>query len=578
MPVQRVLLWALCCLLCAAGPAAAGELVAWGSNYLGQCDVPAAAQSGIIAVAAGEYHSLALTAAGEVLAWGDNKQGQCDVPAAAQSGIIAIAAGGHHNLALTAAGEVIGWGVAAHGAATPPPGAQSGVIAIAAGYAHSMALTAAGEVLAWGDNAVGTCDVPVAAQSGIIAIAAGMHYSMALTNAGQVIVWGDYQVGEYDVPVAAQSGIIAIDAGRDVGLALTDAGEVIAWGYNGNGACDVPVAAQSGIIAIATGANYGLALTESGEVLAWGGGDNYYGQCDVPVAAQSGIIAIDAGAQTYHSLALRVETTAPVADFSGTPTTGSIPLTAYFANLSAGDLTSWEWDFGDGGTSTQRNPSHTYTGVGSYTVSLTATSIFGSDTETKSDYVTVCFVDVGEGHWAASEVDACASAGIVSGYPDGSYQPGAAVTRDQMAVYVSRALAGGDENVPDFTDTPTFPDVDGTHWALDYVEYAVDQNVVAGYEDGNYHPERQVTRDQMAVYVARALVAPEGEAGLADYVPADPRDFPDVASGFWAYTHVEYCVEHGVVAGYLDNLYHPEIVVTRDQMAVYVARAFGLTP
>jgi hypothetical protein len=179
-------------------------------------------------------------------------------------------------------------------------------------------------------------------------------------------------------------------------------------------------------------------------------------------------------------------------------------------------------------------------------------------------------------HWAYYQIMACVEARIVSGYPDGSYQPGAAVTRDQMAVYMSRALAGGDESVPEFTDTPTFPDVPEGFWALDHVEYAVSQNVVGGYQDGSYHPERQVTRDQMAVYVARALVAPEGEAGLADYVPADPRDFPDVASDFWAYKHVEYCVENGVVAGYLDGLYHPDYVVTRDQMAVYVARAFGL--
>jgi hypothetical protein len=184
--------------------------------------------------------------------------------------------------------------------------------------------------------------------------------------------------------------------------------------------------------------------------------------------------------------------------------------------------------------------------------------------------------DVPADSWAFEAIAACVQADIVSGYEDGTYQPGNPVTRDQMAVYISRAVAGGDENVPEFTETPTFPDVPEGFWALDYVEYAVSQNVVGGYQDGTYHPEYEVTRDQMAVYVARALVAPEGEAGLADYVPADPRDFPDVASDFWSYTHIEYCVENGVVAGYLDGLYHPEIVVTRDQMAVYVARAFGL--
>jgi len=192
--------------------------------------------------------------------------------------------------------------------------------------------------------------------------------------------------------------------------------------------------------------------------------------------------------------------------------------------------------------------------------------------------VPICssFSDVSCRHWALAEINGCAEAGIVRGYDDGTYRPDLPVSRDQMAVYISRALAGGDDNVPDFTATPTFPDVSDTHWALKYVEYAVDQAVVTGYDDGSYHPEYNVTRDQMAVYVARALVAPSGEAGLEDYVPASPRNFPDVATDFWAYTHIEYCVENGVVQGYDDGLYHPDIVVTRDQMAVYIARAFEL--
>jgi DNA-binding beta-propeller fold protein YncE len=186
------------------------------------------------------------------------------------------------------------------------------------------------------------------------------------------------------------------------------------------------------------------------------------------------------------------------------------------------------------------------------------------------------FPDVLPYHWAYEEVEACCDADIVRGYPNGLYRPNVAVTRDQMAVYVSRALAQGDENVPEFAGAPTFPDVGTEHWALDHVEYAVSQNVVAGYPDGYYRPQYEVTRDQMAVYIARSLVAPAGEAALADYVAADPRNFPDVASDFWAYTHIEYCVENGVVQGYLDGYYHPEYVVTRDQMAVYIARAFGL--
>jgi len=81
---------------------------------------------------------------------------------------------------------------------------------------------------------------------------------------------------------------------------------------------------------------------------------------------------------------------APVADFSGDPTSGVEPLTVQFTDLSTGSPTSWSWDFGDGaGTSTAQNPSYTYQSAGTYTVSLTATNAYGSDTETKVDYITV---------------------------------------------------------------------------------------------------------------------------------------------------------------------------------------------
>ena len=207
---------------------------------------------------------------------------------------------------------------------------------------------------------------------------------------------------------------------------------------------------------------------------------------------------------------------------------------------------------------------------------LTGSTFGGVEFEGR-DRVTIVPKDIPNDYWALEAIAECMAGEVVMGYSDGFYRPDVTVTRDQMAVFVSRAMAGGDEAVPQVADEATFPDVPATSWALKYVEYAVDQSVVAGYEDGLYHPEYQVNRAQMAVYIARALVAPTGEAALVDYVPSDPRNFPDVPDTFWSYKHIEYCVENGVVAGYLDGYYHPEYVVTRDQMAVYVARAFGLS-
>jgi PKD repeat protein len=86
---------------------------------------------------------------------------------------------------------------------------------------------------------------------------------------------------------------------------------------------------------------------------------------------------------------------APVADFSGSPTAGNYPLSVNFTDLSTNSPTSWSWTFGDGGTSTAQNPSHTYTAAGTYTVSLTATNSCGSDGATRTGYITVTQPTVG---------------------------------------------------------------------------------------------------------------------------------------------------------------------------------------
>jgi len=81
--------------------------------------------------------------------------------------------------------------------------------------------------------------------------------------------------------------------------------------------------------------------------------------------------------------------TPPVAAFTGSPLSGEAPLNVSFTDQSSGAPTSWSWTFGDGGSSTAQNPSHTYTSAGTYTVSLTASNAQGSDDEIKTNYITV---------------------------------------------------------------------------------------------------------------------------------------------------------------------------------------------
>jgi PGF-pre-PGF domain-containing protein len=79
----------------------------------------------------------------------------------------------------------------------------------------------------------------------------------------------------------------------------------------------------------------------------------------------------------------------PTASFTGIPSSGAVPLAVQFTDTSNGSPTRWNWSFGDGSYSTARNPSHTYSIIGTYTVSLNATNSAGSNTATRTNYITV---------------------------------------------------------------------------------------------------------------------------------------------------------------------------------------------
>jgi len=235
--------------------------------------------SGVSAIAGGWQHTCALTAGGGVKCWGDNYSGQLgdgtyterhtpvDVSGLA-SGVSAIAAGYYHTCALTAGGGVKCWGYNYYGQLgdgttterlTPVDvsGLASGVSAIAGGKYHTCALTAGGGVKCWGWNGSGQLGdgttterlTPVDVSglaSGASAIAAGWGHTCALTAGGGVKCWGwNYsgQLGDgtttdrltpVDVSLLA-SGVSAIAAGGYHTCARTAGGGVKCWGWNGYG-------------------------------------------------------------------------------------------------------------------------------------------------------------------------------------------------------------------------------------------------------------------------------------------------------------------------------------------------------
>jgi len=145
----------------------------------------------VTAIAAGANHCLALTSAGELLAWGLGSAGQLghgtrdssDIPVRvslpAATRITAIAAGAFHSLALTSTGELLSWGVNVSGQlgnetndmSTVPVNvslpAGASISSIAAGQRYSLALTSTGEVLAWGLNSSGQLGDGTASNSNV---------------------------------------------------------------------------------------------------------------------------------------------------------------------------------------------------------------------------------------------------------------------------------------------------------------------------------------------------------------------------------------------------------------------------
>ena len=144
----------------------------------------------------------------------------------------------------------------------------------------------------------------------------------------------------------------------------------------------------NGVVALIRQANPNLGVQEVKQIiydsaydLGPAGEDNSYGW---------GMI------DAYEAVLLALGTQGPVADFTGSPTSGCAPLTVDFTDQSTGQVDTWSWNFGDSGTSNEQNPSHTYVLAGDFTVSLSVTGPDGSDTETKTDYISVSDVPVAD--------------------------------------------------------------------------------------------------------------------------------------------------------------------------------------
>jgi alpha-tubulin suppressor-like RCC1 family protein len=392
---------------------------------------PVSGVAGATDIAAGAFHSLALRGDETVAAWGSNSTGQLghgssntfeanyvDVPGLAA--IVGIAAGNYHSVAVTRDGMVYAWGLNAEGQVgdgTSAPMRSSpvpvstlgvGVTMIAAGGRHTLALLADGTVRAWGANESGqlgdgstaqrNIPVPVSGLGGVIAIAAGAAHSLALRNDGTVVAWGFNAFGQLGLgdtatrlmPVAISAlgnsvGLIA--AGANHSLAVKAGGALYAWGNNANSQlcngndashCNnssntnpnqlspVPFATPALVVAIAGGARHSAAITSERRLHAWG--DNFFGQ-----------VGNRSGNYNPHSASLNVLRGDSVISEDGASSTGNvIPSINSGVSVLEIDGQATSFDFGPASSSRSiagryKNASSTFE-ITNIALSVTGTS------------------------------------------------------------------------------------------------------------------------------------------------------------------------------------------------------------
>jgi alpha-tubulin suppressor-like RCC1 family protein len=333
-----------------------GTVWTWGDNSSGQLGTGGGSSlvpvqvfglSGITAVAAGSYHTLALKSDGTVWAWGKNLNGQVGtgsastaevvpVQVAGVSGITAIAAGSYHSVAYKSDGTVYTWGSNANGQLGDggttdhcSPASVTGlgtVIGIAAGGNHTLVILSGGAMKAfglntWGQlgdgttaqrpNAVDVSSVPTAT-----AATAGADFTLIRRTDNTASAWGHNDSSEIGdgttttprlTPVAV-SGLTSLSAvaaspadNARHAYALESDGTVWAWGLNDQGQLGdgtntprrspVQITTLSSVAGIGAGTDFGAAVTTDGTVWTWG--NNSVGQLgDGTTARRSTPVAI----------------------------------------------------------------------------------------------------------------------------------------------------------------------------------------------------------------------------------------------------------------------------------------------
>ena len=174
-------------------------------------------------------------------------------------------------------------------------------------------------------------------------------------------------------------------------------------------------------------------------------------------------------------------------------------------------------------------PDGTFKPEASITRAETASMIYSIVTDSaKSQFAQSAyrFSDIPEGEWYAEAVGYLAEAGIILGYPDGTFKGDDEISRAEFATIISKF-----EQLDSAGGMP-FTDVDESHWAYEFILSCYINEWIAGYPDGTFQPDAMITRAEAVTIVNRAI-----GRDLSDYAGLDAK-FTDVSPDEWYYEQI----------------------------------------
>ncbi|HMZ07375.1 MAG TPA: S-layer homology domain-containing protein [Anaerolineales bacterium] len=185
------------------------------------------------------------------------------------------------------------------------------------------------------------------------------------------------------------------------------------------------------------------------------------------------------------------------------------------------------------------------------------------------------FLDVNNSSPYHSYIEKIYAHGIASGCatsPDVLYCPTSSVTRAQMSVFILRSIHGSSYTPPGVGGGTGFADVPADYWAAAWIKQLAAEGITGGCGTGLYCPENAVTRDQMAVFLLKA------KHGSAYTPPAvgGSTGFSDVPIDYWSAAWIKQLATEGISTGCSTGVFCPSNAVTREQMAVFLVRAFNI--